>query len=248
MTEPRSEEIPKGWGDDELSAFIDLTRHNILATFANLPDRYTLIRDVDRAFLRLLENLDKPSDQLAPLFLYRGHAAWRAAVRVGLSGQVPESYPLLRIAIEHALLASFMNRHANKFALWSRRSDSEEDRKKVRNEFATGKLLSDLEERDRSTHAGVKELYEECIDMGSHPTDAGVFTHLVTSETPDVVAFDTQYLMGDSPQLRYVLKMLERVGVAVLKVGHLLFKERFDLLGLSETLDRLALSAGRAAT
>ncbi len=42
--------------------------------------------------------------------------------------------------------------------------------------------------------------------------------------------------------------MFERVGVAVLKVGRLLFKERYDLLGLSESLNDLAVKASRGAS
>ena len=244
----RGEQVPEGWGRDDLSSFLESAAHNALATFQQIPRDYQLLRDVDAAFQRLLTHLDNPPDQLAPLFLYRAHAAFRAAVRLALSGQAPECYPLLRAALEYALLASFLNRHRQKFDIWKRRSDSEEEKKKVRNEFATGILLSDLEKRDPHTYVGAKALYEECIDMGSHPTDMGVFANISTSETPEVVHVDTQYLVGDSPQLRYALKSCARVGVAVLAVGRLIFKQRYDLLGLTDDLDRLAVRAAKGAT
>ena len=243
----RGGKVPPGWTEDELSDFIEFAQHNVLATFQNLSAEYALLKDVDRAFHRLLEHLDNPSDQLAPLFLYRAHAVWRAAVRLALSGQAAESYRLLRIAIEHALTASFLNRNPSKFDIWKRRSDSPADKKKVRNEFATGKLLDDLQHSDPGTYGGVNALYEECIDMGSHPTDVGIFANIATSETPEAVHLDTQYLVGDSPQLRYALKICARVGVAVLKVDRLIFKERYDLLGLTQTLDDLTAQASRGA-
>ena len=41
-----SYEVPTDWGQDPLSEFIDTTRQNTIATFANLRPQYSRLRDI----------------------------------------------------------------------------------------------------------------------------------------------------------------------------------------------------------
>ncbi len=47
------------------------------------------------------------------------------------------------------------------------------------------------------------------------------------------------YLMGDGAALRLCLKTAAQVGVCALGIFRLVFKERFDLVGLTNVLDQL---------
>src|SRR5213076_170027 len=102
---------PPGWGLDPLSAFLKDAEQNARASFANLPGSFRRLRDIDALFERLCNNLDNPESLVAPLFVYRAHAAYRAGVRLGLSGQVPEVYSMLRACLEHAVYSAHFLKH-----------------------------------------------------------------------------------------------------------------------------------------
>ncbi len=48
---------PPGWGDDEITKFVDMARTNAYATFANLPVEYGKLAQIDRA---LRTDVSKP--------------------------------------------------------------------------------------------------------------------------------------------------------------------------------------------
>jgi len=44
-------QIPDGWGEDKLSAFLDLAWHNVFASFNQAPEHYAKLLRIDSAFL-----------------------------------------------------------------------------------------------------------------------------------------------------------------------------------------------------
>ena len=49
-------EPPTGWGTDNITGFIDNTRLNCFATYANLRQEYAKLAEVDAVFRKLVEN------------------------------------------------------------------------------------------------------------------------------------------------------------------------------------------------
>ena len=62
---------------------------------------------------------------------------------------------------------------------------------------------------------------------------------LLMNKGADRIEFKVVYLAGDNVQLRASLKTTAQVGVCVLGMFKQVYKERFDLVGLSDELDGL---------
>src|SRR5579862_6761046 len=95
--------LPRNWGDDPLSDFLNAAFSNCLATFVRRPDAFGLLRRVDHIYVGITENLTNPPDFLGAALFVRSHSAFRAAVRLVVSGQVADVFPVLRSCLEYAI-------------------------------------------------------------------------------------------------------------------------------------------------
>jgi hypothetical protein len=92
MTEPTKEGVPPGWGQDELTEFLDNARENHLDTFANMRGAFDRLAEIDRAFTVILRGSRNPGSELMAMLFLRCHSAIRAASGLALAGQAVESY------------------------------------------------------------------------------------------------------------------------------------------------------------
>jgi hypothetical protein len=230
---------PPDWGIDEISKFIDLARNNAYATYANLKLEYHRLTVIDEGFRKIIDNLYNTREWFASFFLIRAHSAFVAASQLSISTQVPESYTLLRSCLENALYGFYLSRNPASRATWLRRHDDESSKKKVRSEFQIRHLLHELGKEDATIGHAVEKLYERTIDYGAHPNESALLQTLMMEITDDHIDISLNYLMEDSPALRLSLRTVAQVGVCALEIFNLVFKERYDLLGLTETLTLL---------
>lgn len=228
---------PPGWGEDPLSDFIEAARQNTFATFLRLRTEFGRLSDVDRLFVKASENLHGLSDEtllLPATFFHRAHSAYRGACRLASSGQVAETYPVLRACLEYSVYAFFVQGNRDKAEIWLKRSDDAASRKKVKDLFKITPMLASLAD------PAVTDLYERTIDFGAHPNELAL-TSTTRADTHDGSRrLEVASLVGDSPVLRVSLKTTAQVGVASLRTFKRVFRERFDLLGLSDALDEAA--------
>lgn len=84
----------------------------------------------------------------------------------------------------------------------------------------------------------MSRLYEHCIDYGGHPNERALTQGLKKEIGPDVVNLQIVYLSADPLVVRVCLKATAQVGASVLGIFRLVFRERFDLTGLSDQLTR----------
>lgn len=85
-----------------------------------------------------------------------------------------------------------------------------------------------------------RELYDRTIDYGAHPNAWALLTNLRQKKEGNKIKFELNYLTGNSPALGFCLKTSAEVGVCSLMIFKLVFKERFDILGISEELQKLS--------
>ena len=232
--------FPKGWGDDDLSSFIEMARNNTLATFQNLTSEYQLVRDIDSVFHGLATHLDNPPDQRVPFFVYLSHGAFRAAARLAMSGQLPPTYMTLRGCLEFGLYGHFIHCHPENFEVWTARGEDAASRKAVQKMFTASAVLGCLAEQSKHDGKVARALYDRCIDLGAHPNEGSLFSSLTVEETEEAVEFEVAYLHGHGVPLDLALKTLSQVGVCSLRMFRLVFPERFDLLGLGQRLDHVS--------
>lgn len=227
---------PRGWGDDPLSSYLNLVRRNQLASFQQLRGHYARLRALDGIYLRLAKNLDNTTETAPAFFLYRAHAALRAAIGLVLAGQVVEVYPMLRNCLEQALYAYFIFKEPSRWDVWQGRHDTSEALRKVKQLFRIADMLAAL----RADHARdgeiTADLYEHTINLGAHPNAFGIFQGVEVSEDAEATTVITQYLHPGTPAHEAALLETARVGVAVLTTFAYIFEPRFTLLRLWDDL------------
>jgi hypothetical protein len=123
--------------------------------------------------------------------------------------------------------------------IWLRRHDTEESKKLVRNEFTIRKLFDAVKACDKNEAKVVEQLYEQCIDDGAHPSQRALTQRLEKQATEDNVKFQLIYMTDDPVVFRLCLRIAAQVGASVLGIFRLVFKERFDISGLTEQLDEV---------
>lgn len=230
---------PPQWGDDEITKFFDFARGNQYATFANLKAEFRKLMAIDKAFRKLIENLNHSKDWFAAFFVLRAHSNFLAAVRLAASAQIPETFAALRSCLENGLYGHYIAKNPNARETWLRRHDDDAHKKAMRNEFQFTKLLQFLAGVDAHEGKAVDTLYERTIDFGAHPNERALMQTLQMNKGEGKIEFKVVYLGDDNIQLRHALRTSAQVGVCVLGMFKLVYKERFDLVGLTNDLDAL---------
>lgn len=229
---------PPGWTDDDLTFFIQLATNNIIATFHNKKTEFEILKNIDNFFQTIIDNLLNTTEFLSALLLLRAHSAYRGACRMSLSGQVAEAFVLLRSCIEYSLYALHINRNPEAGDKWIKRHENEEALKIAKNEFQYFKVSKTLEAVDPSISKTSRQLYERAIDFGAHPNERSITSSMKIIENRDRTEFKQLYLSADSPQLLHGLKSTAQVGLCALYILRHVFKERFDIIGITQKMDK----------
>lgn len=231
--------LPPGWAGDSLSDFMQAAFTNTLATFVRKRNAFDLLLKIDGAFRKAGDNLHNAETPLAVVLLHRSHSAFLASCRLAMSGQSAETFPVLRTCLEYALYALHIDENAALAEMWLRRHDNDESVREVKRRFQHWRVMETLLKRDSALHSILDGLYNRTIDFGGHPNERAVTSSATLTRDGDTAVIRNQFLHGDSLALEHVLKTTAQVGLGSLMVFQLIFKERFDLLGLRDIIDEL---------
>ena len=230
---------PKGWGDDEITKFFDILSENSYATYANLRSWFQKLVAIDSAYRKLIDSLHNSQDWFAAFFLLRAHSNYLTAVRLSASGQLPETYTVLRSCLENGLYGLYLSKNPSSRETWLRRHDTDAHKQKVRDEFKIATLLKLLSSIDAKEGEVAETLYERAIDCGAHPNELALMQTLQMVKDSEKIEFKVAYVEVRSSQFQLALKTTAQVGVCVLGIFRLVYKERFDIIGLTDSLIRL---------
>jgi hypothetical protein len=234
---------PTGWGTDELTRFFDFARGNSFANFEDLKSDYKKLSEIDAVFEVVVKNLNHTA--FSALFVFQAHSAFRGALHLLLGGQVAEAYPCLRLSLENALYGFYFFKNPKSLQIWMRRHESDEAKKKVRKEFqisgGPNSLLATLKTSDKKLGHAFEILYEHTIDFGAHPNQYGLRQRIRATELDENnINLEMNYLVrGDSPASRIAFECAATVGMGVLSVFRLVYIDRFNNLGITQTMDVL---------
>jgi hypothetical protein len=233
------------WGQDQLSTFFQTAEDNDRVTSLKLSSIYSLLQRVDVAFRHVEVAIEKDTRQeiLVPRFLIvRTHSSFLASIRLAMSGQLPESYPVLRAGIEQAWYALYIAKDPcphERVTVWLRRNEDQTSRSKCKNEFRVQNVLSTHESFDSVTVKQLHELYEKMIDYGAHPNEMSLFAAMSESETEQETTFKVGILFPELVPIVATLQMTVAVAVGALKVFHRVFPERFRIMSLDTEIEAL---------
>lgn len=237
MIGKKQKRTPEGWGDDSLTSYLEDYRNNQFATFVGKEAEVGDLTAIDGMLKALLEGARDPKPFVPMTFLLRSHSAYRAAAGAVMAGQLFEAQALLRLCLEHAAYGHYIGGDNALWERWMRRHDSDDHRKAVRNEFTGAKVEKKLEAADISLAKAYKTLYERLIDFGAHPNEKGFSMSSNLRRENGDVHIEAIYLHSDGLPLDLALKTTAQVGIAVLRIGQILYPQRFKDLGLDTDLD-----------
>jgi hypothetical protein len=237
--EASTRRLPSNWADDSLSEFINDAFGNTLATFAQKKPQYSILSTIDSCFDKITTNLSITTEVLEPLFLIRSHSAYRAGCQLAMSGQSTESFCVLRSCLEFGLYGLHIANDGNLGEIWLKRHETEESLKRVRGKFSNRAVIESLRTLDETLHETVKVLYERTIDYGGHPNERSITSNLTMKVDDEDLKIRQYSLAGDSLVLEHGLKSAAQIGLSALYMFRHIYREKFDILGVTPTLDKL---------
>jgi hypothetical protein len=233
---------PPGWGEDELTLFLEMAFHNRLATFDNKPEVGKLVA-IDAAHMSVFQSNPwvNPGASIAPTFFVRCHAAWRASVEHAMSGQVAEVFTLGRLALEYAAYAAHINSNKEFAEVFLKRHENEGALQACKSTFRAEKLVRTIKAMDINGADRFEKLYERVVDYGAHPNERAVTSSLSLDETTDPIGpvFEQKQLHGDGLQLDHALRTASQIGMICLDLFALIFPVRFADDGVASQLPGL---------
>jgi hypothetical protein len=230
---------PVGWGTDNLTDYLEAYRVNQFATFANKRAAMADLIKIDGMFDRF-RGVINPRPMYPIGFMLRAHSAFRAGVGAIMAGQLFESQALLRLCLEHAAYGFYIGADTDRMERWLRRGDSEDNRKAVRREFQNDKIRDHIHAAAPVMRDQFDHYYSQLIEFGAHPNEMG-YSLNTTIERNDAGDANIQivYLQADGIQLDMGLKIAGQIGLWGLHLMQLLYRERFELLGIRATLEEV---------
>lgn len=231
--------LPPGWAEDPLSDFVHAAFANVLATFVHQKHSFDHLLRIDGTFRRIGENPSTTDTLLVVALLHRSHSAFLASCRLAVSGQVVDTFPLLRSCLEYALYALHIHENPDLVEVWLRRHDNEGSLREVKRCFQHARVMETLLHSDAPLHSAVSRLYERTIDFGGHPNERAISISVTMRNEEDGAVMRNQFLHGESPALDYAIRTTAQVGLGSLMVLQLVFRERVELTELRDTFAAL---------
>lgn len=231
--------LPPQWAKDELSSFLHDAFKNNLATFVQRPVEFALLSRIEDVYKKATNALANNPSFLPSLFLLRSHGAFLGSVRSATSGQIPETYPLLRSCLEYALYAHHIELDEARAVTWIARHENSESVKACRKEFAHHRVIGSLAERHPTLHAVIEDLYERSIDFGAHPNERGLSISTAFREDEGVSVFQVAQLQSGGPAMDLAMRFTASTGIGALSIFEKIFESRFRLLAIDAELELL---------
>lgn len=230
--------VPERWQDDLLSRFFATGDYNILSVFVRYAPVWKLFEDIDDAYDTLVGNLGSTPYETSVFLLQCSHSAHLAALRLVLSTQFVDAYPLLRSTLEYAIYSLYFRDHEDKFTTWSERHRGTRERKAARS-LNLRKMLDYLATKDSRLGDKVKWLYESTIDMGAHPNPAAVASAYKLHVQDEDEYHEVRYYGGEELGWKLALQQAALVGISGIQTASCVFPERARILGIPQKLDTI---------
>lgn len=241
MTDP----VPPSWEGDPLSTFLSDAQRNERVSALKMPDVYALLQRVHGVFQQVgtITEKEHTASLLPTRFLMaRAHAAWLAAARLGMSGQVVEAYPVLRAVIEDSWYALHLAKDPNsptRAKIWLLRNDDAVAKTRCKNEFAVANVRATHAALDPTAAAVLQALYDWTIELGGHPNERGVLAAMTRTDTDQACMFGVVFLTDNPVLISVALKTAIEAAVGALKSFRLIFPERFAIMGVDDEIEKI---------
>ena len=232
--------VPEAWGRDELTKFFGLNEEQMFASAATYPEWMKVVVRLDEILVTrasdVFHEVDEARQVSAQLFM-RAFGTYRAASRLALSGQVFETFVLLRSIIESSAYAWKCAHSEEHRKAWLARADDEEGRKASKKLFKWVDIMGEIKDKYPRFGPAMSQAYDKTIDLGAHPNVEGIQLSSDVKQTDkDKFELLAIYMHGADAVLLAVLELTKVMNytyqLMIQVVG-----ERMRILGLDEKME-----------
>jgi hypothetical protein len=229
---------PPGWGDDELSKFLDTAHQNQYAVFWNKRDAMTKLIGIDAQFAKVTKGWLNPPSEIAAMLFIRCHGAYRTACQLAMSGQAAECYVQCRSVLEYAAYAVHINRNPSLGKVWLDRHQDKAGAgiKASKKAFQHVAVSASVKAANRHAAGRFETIYQRTIDFGGHPNERAVTGNMKMIKKSDRREMLAILLHGDGVQLDMALKTTAQCGMIALELLETIYGEKFQLLGIKAAM------------
>ncbi len=168
----------------------------------------------------------------------RAFSCFLGAVRLSCSGQLAETWVLLRACIENSLYAFYIFGSSGRATIWVDRHKNETGKKQCRDTFKVGSIWAELKTRSTATAKEAKQLYDKAIDWGAHPNERSVFTNVVPKQ--DDSGYALRVVNPDPGLIRATIIATITTSLLMFKIFTLVFPEVFSHPNLDVKIKNLS--------
>jgi hypothetical protein len=225
--------------NDTLFDTLNDLRANQLASFHNVPNGARRLKAINNCFETIAGNLNQPKRFTAALLLARSRSAYICACGASMAGSTAESFAMNRLCIEAAGYALLVHTDPKLEHIWWHRDTDAKSKKSARNELASKAVERCLFGHDRKLANIFSSIYDWAIDWGAHPNEKSVTGSMTMTETSQEVRANIVFIEGRAERICFAMKSSAEAGLCSLKIFEIVFRARFELLGISEQLKGL---------
>jgi hypothetical protein len=233
---PLSKPQPPGWGNDDLSKFLEAAHQNQYATFVNKRDAMSKLVAIDAQFAKVTKGWLNPKSEILAMLFIRCHGAYRTACGLAMSGQASECYVQCRSVLEYAAYAVHINRDPSLGKVWLDRHQDEAALKASRRAFQHVTVLEAVKAANRHAAERFETIYQRTIDFGGHPNERAVTSNMKMVEEPDRLEMLAILHHGDGVQLDMALQTTAQCGMIALELLETIYGPKFELLGIKAAM------------
>ena len=229
---------PPNWGKDQVSKFFEIAEKNSQATFIKMSPDYQRIVFFDELFRLGIDCASHSKYWFQNFFFLKSHSAYLGAARFATSTQNSELPMVLRGTLEWSLYGHFFQYFPDLIETWLNLNELRENDPDIVYKFSRKRLLFCLQEKSPSLGQKAEKLYGHLIDLGAHPNELSLSKSIKIEEASSDVSISNLYLSSNPDAIKWSLLTTSKVGYCCLRIWELLFKKRFEIMGISDKLDR----------
>jgi hypothetical protein len=180
-----------GWGRDRLTQEIEAAFCNIGVSFIKLKPYFELLQKADELFADASEIMKWQTLDgfIAHSLFCRARGCFFGAVRLSCSGQLTETWILLRASIENCLYGFYIFGCPERAGIWVNRHNNESSKRKCRKTFAVANIWNELKAKSATTAREARRFYNKAIDWGGHPNERSLFPNVTPKQDGSGYAF-----------------------------------------------------------
>ena len=158
---------------------------------------------------------------------------------LAMGGQVTESFMVNRVVLENGLYALHIYKNKTAGDIWLNRHRDNQSLRRSKQEFTYQHVIETFKAVNNDIATVADNLYQRTIDFGAHPNERAVTSEIQIVDEAGKQTIKQTYLAGGTLPQTHALKSSAQIATCSLYAFREIYKERFDILGLTERVDNL---------